>query len=156
MNYPCRLIFWKRLCIFMKALQWCWDHYGLFHPGRGVFFLLAQSDLNHPPTISPASQAIISSPPSPHQNSVSKSLYLGSLTAEKGPTFFSPRPRDHFLSSPEALRHETTSLPLLPLPFLSPLYPSMDIFILRMLDVWATAWWKWYFHCSPVVEMDFE
>lgn len=40
--------------------------------------------------------------------------------------------------------------------FLSPLYPSMDIFILRMLDVWATACWKWYFHCPPVVEMDFE
>lgn len=46
--------------------------------------------------------------------------------------------------------------PLLPLPFISPFYPSMDIFILRMLDVWATACGKWYFHCPPVVEMDFE
>lgn len=34
--------------------------------------------------------------------------------------------------------------------------PSMDIFILRMLDVWATVCWKRYFHCPPVVEMDFE
>lgn len=46
--------------------------------------------------------------------------------------------------------------PLLSQPVLSPLYPSMDIFILRMLDVWATACWKWYFHCPLVMEMDFE
>lgn len=75
---------------------------------------------------------------------------------EKHRTFFSP-PTTWPLSlepwSASTLDHLS---PLLSLPSLSPLYPSMDIFILRMLDVWATACWKWHFHCPPVVEMDFE
>lgn len=89
--------------------------------------------------------------PPPPPNSLSESWYLGSLAAQKGPNIFFPTTWPLSLKSWSAstLDHLT---PLLSLPFLSPLYPSMDIFILRMLDVWASVgngtfivpqWWKW-------------
>lgn len=123
---------------------------GCFILAQGYFFLLAQSDLNYPPTILLASQAITPLPWQAFWELVSCLFCCSKRTKHFFPATW-----------PLSLKSWSTSTldhlsPRLSLPFLSPLYPSMDIFILRMLDVWATACWKWYFHCPPVVEMDFE
>lgn len=119
-------------------------HYRVFHPSRGVFFLLAQSDLNYPSTISLASQAITFPPKQPFWELIS--------WLKKGQTFLFPT------TWPLSLKSWSSFYIRPPLsPTLSQLFtPSMDIFILRTLDVWATVCWKRYLHCPPVVEMDFE
>lgn len=111
---------------------------------EGFFFLLAQSDLNYPSTISLTSQAITFPPKQPFWELVS--------WLKKGQTFLFPT------TWPLSLKSWSSFYIRPPLsPTLSQLFtPSMDIFILRTLDVWATVCWKRYLHCPPVVEMDFE
>lgn len=144
MNYPRRLIFAKDYAYLWMLFNDFRGHYRVFHPSRGVFFLLAQSDLNYPSTISLASQAITFPPKQPFWELVS--------WLKKGQTFLFPT------TWPLSLKSWSSFYIRPPLsPTLSQLFtPSMDIFILRTLDVWATVCWKRYLHCPPVVEMDFE
>lgn len=159
-NDPSRLIFEK------KDYAYLWN---LFNDVRTITscFILAEgylsfwlSDWSHPSfhlftrLLSHHSHCL---PPPP--NCLLESWRLGSL-AQKGPDLFScrvttfSRVAQHIhirppLSTSLSLYFSLTSLSITSL---SP----MDICILRMLDVWATPCWKWYVHCPPVVEMDFE
>lgn len=136
----------------MKALQWRYNHYRLFHPGRRVFFLLAQSNLNHPLTISVS--PLMQSFPPPQQHFWEPVSWLSSFW--KGPNFFFFF--SHMTTFTEVLKNCHIRPPLPPtlstLPFTS--LPLNGHFHLK--DAWclSNGMLEMVLSLSPVVEMDIE